>query len=251
MPTITLDHASKFYPSERTHRWAGRHHEVGVEDVSLTIEQGDFIFVVGGSGSGKSTLLGLISGDLRPNRGTVLLDGQPIRKRDQRLHIGQVWQDHRLVRRLTVAENLRLAARQGGIREKREKLEARIHKVLGLVGLAGVEEQFPVELAIGECRRVELAQALIHSPHILVLDEITAGLKDENIWDIFHLLTEINRRGTTVVMSTHAGQYVNILRKRVVTLIHGHLFSDVPKGTYGDAVYIRKKLAPRKPKQIR
>lgn len=249
MPTITLEHVSQFYKPERALRRAGQRVEVGVEDVSLSIEQGDFIFVVGGSGSGKSTLLGLIAGELKPKQGRVLMDGQPIRRRDRRRHIGQVWQDHRLVRRMTVAENLRLAARQGGVREKREQMEARIRKVLGLVGLSGVEDALPVELAIGECRRVELARALIHSPHILVLDEITAGLKDENIWDIFHLLTEINRRGTTVVMSTHAGQYVNILRKRVITLVHGRMFSDVPKGTYGEMAYLKRKTAPRIPKR--
>ena len=89
---------------------------------------------------------------------------------------------------------------------------------------------------IGECRRVELARALINSPPILILDEITANLDDDNIWDIFHLLTEINHRGTTVIMATHASKYVNIMRRRVVTLVDGRLFGDVRKGRYGDVV---------------
>lgn len=249
MPTITLDHASRYYKLSRRQRKDGRRLEVGVEDISLTIEQGEFVFVVGSSGSGKSTLLGLISGELKPSRGKVLLDKEPIRRSDRGIRIGQVWQEHHLVRRLTVEDNLNLSARRGHLRESSSHRRERIQKVLGLVGLPGVEKKYPVEMAIGDCRRVELARALINSPHILVLDEITAGLKDENIWDIFHLLTEINRRGTTVIMATHAGQYVNILRKRVVTLSGGRLFSDVPKGTYGDVVYIKKKLAPREPKK--
>ena len=91
-------------------------------------------------------------------------------------------------------------------------------------------------MSIGECRRVELARALINSPPILILDEITANLDDDNIWDIFHLLTEINHRGTTVIMATPGSKYVNIMRRRVVTLVDGRLFGDVRKGRYGDVV---------------
>ena len=91
-------------------------------------------------------------------------------------------------------------------------------------------------MSIGECRRVELARALINSPPILVLDEITANLDDDNIWDMFHLLQELNRKGTTIIMATHASQYVNIMRRRVVTLVDGKIFGDVEKGRYGDVV---------------
>ena len=109
-------------------------------------------------------------------------------------------------------------------------------KVLGLVGMRGVESRYPVEMSIGECRRVELARALINSPPILVLDEITANLDDDNIWDMFQLLQEINRMGTTVIMATHASRYVNIMRRRVITLVDGKIFGDVEKGRYGDVV---------------
>ena len=91
-------------------------------------------------------------------------------------------------------------------------------------------------MSVGECRCVELARALINSPPILVLDEITANLDDDSIWDIFHLLTEINRRGTTVIMATHASRYVNIMRRRVVTLVDGQILGDVQKGKYGDVI---------------
>ena len=120
--------------------------------------------------------------------------------------------------------------------ESTKHVELRVKKVLGLVGMRGVESKYPVELSIGECRRVELARALINSPPILVLDEITANLDDDNIWDMFQLLQEVNRKGTTVIMATHASRYVNIMRRRVVTLVDGKIFGDVEKGRYGDVV---------------
>ena len=104
------------------------------------------------------------------------------------------------------------------------------------MGMRGVEARYPVEMSIGECRRVELARALINSPPILVLDEITANLDDDNIWDMFQLLQEVNRMGTTVIMATHASRYVNIMRRRVITLVDGKIFGDVEKGRYGDVV---------------
>jgi cell division transport system ATP-binding protein len=99
-----------------------------------------------------------------------------------------------------------------------------------------VEKRYPVELSIGEARRVELARAIINSPPVLVLDELTANLDRDTIWDIFHLLTELNRRGTTIVMATHASEYVNLMRRRVVTLVDGHVFGDVKNGRYGDVM---------------
>jgi cell division transport system ATP-binding protein len=102
--------------------------------------------------------------------------------------------------------------------------------------MSGSEKRYPIELSVGECRRVELARALIHSPPILVLDELTASLDDDSIWDILQLLQEINHLGTTVVMATHASQYVNILRRRVITIVDGHIFGDVKNGKYGDIV---------------
>ena len=95
---------------------------------------------------------------------------------------------------------------------------------------------YPAELSIGECRRVELARALINSPSILLIDELTANLDDDNIWDLMHLLTELNNKGTTIIMATHASQFVNIMRRRVVTLVDGRLIGDVRNGKYGDIV---------------
>lgn len=236
MPTISLEKVSKYYKGEKRV-------EIGVEDVELEIQQGEFVFLIGSSGAGKSTLLDLITGGAVPNRGTVYLGGKDMRRlrkwdrHQTALLFGQVWQEPRLIRKRTVEENLEMVARIGAPRRERaQQTRERIKKVLGLVGMTGVEKKYPAELSGGECRRIELARALINSPPILALDELTANLDDDNIWDLFQLLNDVNLRGTTVIMATHASRYVNILRRRVVTLVDGHIFSDVKNGKYGGAV---------------
>ena len=245
MPTITLENVTKNYKLDRRQQneQKGKRFEVGVENVDLTIRQGEFVFLVGSSGAGKTTMLELISGKLKPDRGTVYLDKKdlfkaiPWSQNRTALLFGKVQQEHSLIRKMTVEENLLIAAQVGRRRfESAKHLELRVKKVLGLVGMRGVEKKYPVEMSIGECRRVELARALINSPPILVLDEITANLDDDNIWDMFQLLQEVNRKGTTVIMATHASRYVNIMRRRVVTLVDGKIFGDVEKGRYGDVV---------------
>lgn len=240
MPTIELEHVSKYYKADK-HGRTGRRMEVGVEDVCLTIEQGEFVFVIGSSGAGKSTLLNLISGQIRPSRGVVRLGGKNVsgsllRRGWLATQFGRVTQAPSLIRKMTVEENLTAAARAGRKFKSAKDLNARVAKVVRLVGMSGSEKKYPVEMSVGECRRIELARALINSPPILTLDEITANLNDGNIWDIFHLLQEINRRGTTVIMATHASEYVNIMRRRVATLVDGRLFGDVKKGRYGDVI---------------
>lgn len=242
MPTIEMENVTKYYKPERRHR-REKKWEVGVEDISLTFKQGEFAFIIGSSGSGKSTLLKLVSGQEKASKGKVYVDNKDLtwamKLSGGRLTriFGMVSQEPSLIRKRTVADNLALAARIQAVRPEREELVlARINKVLGLVGMAGSQEKYPAELSIGQCRRIELARALINSPPILVLDELTANLDDDCIWDMFHLIQEINRRGTTVIMATHASQYVNILRKRVITLVDGHIFGDVEKGRYGDVV---------------
>ncbi len=237
MPSIVLDNVSKFYKSE------GRV-EAAVREVSLTVNQGEFVFVVGSSGSGKSTVLQLMSGEIKPDRGKVYLNDHELQKllRWKRssvsLLFGRVWQEHSLMRKRTVGENLRMAALVGAAKRKDSHLDvqARVEKVLGIVGMQGTQNKFPVELSGGEVRRVELARAIINSPPILILDEITANLDEDNIWDIFHILQEINRHGTTVIMATHASQFVNIMYRRVVTMVDGRVFGDVERGRYGDIV---------------
>ena len=242
MPTITLEKVTKYYKIQKKQRRGENRVEIGVEDVDLTVEQGEFVFLVGSSGAGKSTLLDLISGKLKPDQGTVSLNGKDLARlfpwsNQTALLFGKVCQEQTLARRITVEENLRMAAMIGRRRfESTKHINDRIRKVLGLVGMRGAEARYPGELSIGECRRVELARAMINSPPILVLDEITANLDDDNIWDMIILLNEVNRRGTTVIMATHASKYVNIMRRRVVTLVDGHIFGDVERGRYGDVV---------------
>ena len=246
MPTIELENVSKFYKPKR--RWKGPAHvNMGVEEVDLTIRQGEFVFVVGSSGSGKSTLLRLITGETKPNLGRVCIDQKELgwmlklSRNRAAIMFGKIWQDPTLIRKKTIEENLALASKIALGRESPRVVDIRIKKVLGLVGMKGVERKYPVELSIGECRRVELARALIASPPILILDEITANLDDDCIWDTLHLLNDINRRGTTVIMATHDSQYVNILRRRVITMSGGRVVSDVQKGKYGDVLERERK----------
>lgn len=242
MPTIELENVTKTYRPERRHR-REKKLEVGVTEVSLTFKQGEFAFIIGSSGSGKSTILKLITGQEKPSKGKVYVDNKDLSwamklsgGRITRI-FGVVNQEPSLIRKRTIGDNLALAARVQAMRPEREELtQARVRKVLGLVGMGGCQEKYPAELSIGQCRRIELARALINSPPVLVLDELTANLDDDCIWDMFHLIQEINRKGTTVIMATHASQYVNILRKRVITLVDGHVFGDVEKGRYGDVV---------------
>ena len=232
MPEIHLENVSKHYMEEGRTQYA-------VRDISLTVEQGEFVFLIGSSGAGKSTLLKLMGGEIVPDEGEVSLNGLniarqigPWRTRITR-SFGIVNQECLLIRKRTIGDNLMLAAVAAGMRRKGR---AAAGKALAIVGLSGVEDCYPAELSIGECRRVELARALVNSPPILLLDELTANSDDDNIWDLMHLLNELNSRGTTIVMATHASQYVNIMRRRVVTLVDGKLFGDVRNGKYGDIV---------------
>ena len=241
MPTIELENVTKVYKPKRRRKGLV-HTDMGVEEVNLTIRQGEFVFVVGASGSGKSTLLRLITGEIRPNEGRVCVDEKELgwmlklSRNRAAMMFGKIWQDPTLIRKKTIGDNLALAVKIAFGRESPRLVDLRIKKVLGLVGLKGVEKKYPVELSIGECRRVELARALIASPPVLVLDEITANLDDDCIWDTLHLLNDVNRRGTTVIMATHDSQYVNILRRRVITMSGGRVIGDIQKGKYGDVL---------------
>lgn len=234
MPQVHVEHATKIYIQEKKRVPA-------VENIDLTIEQGEFVFVIGSSGAGKSTLLQMIACEIKPTSGTIYFDGIDM-NRTSRFGInrkvswiGYVPQISRLVRKRTIEENLAMAAILR--KDKRgQKMETRIQKALSMVGLEGVGKRYPVELSQGECRRVELARALVNSPQVLILDELTANLDEDTIWDLFHLLGEFNRLGTTIIMATHAKKFVDLMRKRVITLVDGKVLGDVQKGRYGDVV---------------
>ena len=233
MPELRLENVSKLYKAEKKRK------EYAVRDLSLTVTQGEFVFLIGSSGAGKSTMLKLMGGEISPDEGMVLVDDVnigryfgPWKARLART-FGIVSQETLLIRKRTIMENLMVAARASGLQRKSRPAA---EKALGLVGLPTVGDAYPAQLSIGEVRRVELARALISSPPILLLDELTANLDDDTIWDVLHLLRELNNRGTTIIMATHASQYVNIMRQRVVTLVDGRLFGDVRNGRYGDIV---------------
>ena len=236
MPVVRLEDVTKFYKSEDK---KDKRKYIAVQDLNVNIEQGEFVFLIGSSGAGKSTMLKLMSGEIPPDKGTVLLDEVnitrffgPWKVRLART-FGVVSQQTMLIRKRTIMENLMMAGRASGMGRKSQ---AAAEKALGLVGLPNVGSCYPAQLSIGEVRRVELARALISSPPVLLLDELTANLDDDTIWDIMHLLNELNSRGTTIIMATHASQYVNIMRRRVVTLVDGKLAGDVQHGKYGDIV---------------
>ena len=232
MPIIRLENAGKYYKMERRRIRA-------VSEIDLTIRQGEFVFVVGSSGAGKSTLLQLLSGQIRADEGSVFIDGLNIThqavlfRSKARRSFGYVSQLSQLMRRRTVLDNLTMAARVSGL-SREKKLKELAEKTLSIVGLSGYEWKYPAEMSIGECRRIELARAIINSPPVLVLDELTANLDEDNIWDIFHILQEMNRQGTTIVMATHASMFVNLMRRRVITLVDGRIAGDVRSGRYGD-----------------
>jgi len=233
MPVLRMENASKRYKTDK------KQVQYAVRDLSLTVEQGEFVFLIGSSGAGKSTMLKLMGGEIAPDEGAVYIDETniarlfgPWKVRLTRT-FGIVSQQSMLIRKRTIMENLLVAGRASWMGRKSQ---AAAEKALGLVGLPGVGDCFPAQLSIGEVRRVELARALINSPSILLLDELTANLDDDTIWDIIHLLYELNNRGTTIIMATHASQYVNIMRRRVVTLVDGRLIGDVKNGKYGDIV---------------
>lgn len=235
MPQFCLKHVGKDYLLEPDKRLLH-----AVQEIDLTIEQGEFVFITGSSGAGKSTLLQLISCNLQPTCGSVYFDGVNVtalspRRQDRiRLAYGYVPQLCSLIRKRTVWENLLPVATLGPGRTA--QAPARVRKALGLVGMSDAADSFPAELSMGQCRRVELARAILNNPQVLFLDELTANLDEDTAWDMFLFLEELNRLGTTVIMASHAKRFINLMRRRVITLVDGRILGDVQRGHYGDLV---------------
>lgn len=209
-----------------------------LNDVSLEIEEGEFVFVVGDSGSGKSTLIKLLLKELEPTDGAITINGRKlntIRHRQVpkfRRNIGVVFQDFRLLKDRNVYDNVAFAQRVIGasVRESRR----RVPQMLSMVGLAAKYKSFPKQLSGGEQQRVAIARALINQPKILLADEPTGNLDANNAWEIMKLLEEINERGTTVVVVTHNLEIVKVMQKRVITIKKGVVISDVDGGANED-----------------
>lgn len=233
MPQFCLKHVGKDYLLEPDKRILH-----AVREIDLTIEQGEFVFITGSSGAGKTTLLQLLSCNLQPTCGSVYFDGVNVtalsqRRQDRvRLAFGYVPQLSSLIRKRTVGENLLPVAALGPGRNP----QVRVRKALGLVGMSDVTDSYPAELSMGQCRRVELARAILNNPQVLFLDELTANLDEDTAWDMFLFLEELNRLGTTVIMASHAKRFINLMRRRVITLVDGRILGDVQRGHYGDLV---------------
>jgi len=205
-------------------------------DVTLTIDPGEFVFVVGPSGAGKTTLIRLVCREELPTRGQVIFNGKNMGRLKSReialfrRQIGMVFQDYRLIPRKTIFENVALAMEIAG--KPRREIKKRVPEVLAQVGLLSKARCFPYQLSGGEQQRASLARALVNRPCLLMADEPTGNLDAENARELIRLLLEINREGTTVLVATHDWDIVNALQKRVLALREGHLTEYEVQGSY-------------------
>ena len=206
-----------------------------LQGISFTIEDGEFVFLVGPSGSGKSTIIKLLTGEVIPTAGRVMVNGFSMSRisdrqiPSRRRTIGVIFQDFRLIPKKTVFDNLSLAMRAVGATPR--DIRTRIPYVLELVGLKGMEDRYPDELSGGEQQRVAIARALVNNPSTIVADEPTGNLDPNRSLEIMTLLERINALGTTVVVVTHERDLVNHFDKRVIMIDHGQVNGD-GVGTY-------------------
>ena len=206
-----------------------------LQGISFTIEDGEFVFLVGPSGSGKSTIIKLLTGEVIPTAGRVMVNGFSMSRISDRQipfmrrTIGVIFQDFRLIPKKTVFDNLSLAMRAVGATPR--DIRTRIPYVLELVGLKGMENRYPDELSGGEQQRVAIARALVNNPSTIVADEPTGNLDPNRSLEIMTLLERINALGTTVVVVTHERDLVNHFDKRVIMIDHGQVNGD-GVGTY-------------------
>lgn len=227
---ILFDNVSKVYPNQT---------RPALDQVSLEIEKGEFVFLVGPSGSGKSTFLRLVLREERPTTGQVWVAGKDLGRLSNwkipamRRQIGTVFQDFRLLPNKTVAENVAFALEVIG--KPSSQIKKVVPEVLEVVGLEGKEGRRPDELSGGEQQRVAIARAFVNRPMLLIADEPTGNLDPGTSIGIMKLLDRINRLGTTVVMSTHDASIVDQMRRRVIELEGGHLVRDQARGVYGYA----------------
>jgi cell division ATP-binding protein ftsE len=211
-----------------------------VHKANFTIEKGEFAFLVGTSGSGKSTLIKLILKEENPTSGNIIINGKdttylkPKRVPFLRRSMGVVFQDFRLLPDKTVYDNVAFAMYI--VNATKRHIRRQVPMVLSLVGLSNKAKVYPNELSGGEQQRVALARALVNNPSMLIADEPTGNLDPDTAWDIMTLLDDINKRGTTVVVATHAKDIVDKMKKRVIQIEDGHIIRDDKKGGYNSEV---------------
>ncbi len=225
---IKLEHVSKSYSAGIP----------ALNDVNLEIEDGEFVFVVGDSGSGKSTLIKLLLKELEPTKGYIRINGRKlgdIRHKQVpkfRRNIGVVFQDFRLLEDRNVYDNVAFAQKVVG--EPNSRIKRKVPLMLSVVGLAAKYRSYPRQLSGGEQQRVAIARALVNEPSILLADEPTGNLDNNNAWEIMKLLEEINAKGTTVIVVTHNLEIVKVMKKRVITVKKGTIVSDSKQGDVDD-----------------
>ena len=225
---ITFEKVTMMYPGQQ---------RAALDNVSVDVEKGEFVFLVGASGSGKSTFLRMVLRETRPTQGKVFVAGKEINKLASwkvpalRRQIGTVFQDFRLLPNKTVSENVAFALQVIG--KPRAQIQKVVPEVLEMVSLEGKGGRMPDELSGGEQQRVAIARAFVNKPMILIADEPTGNLDPNTSVGIMKLLDRINRTGTTVVMATHDSGIVDQMRKRVIELSNGHVVRDQSRGVYG------------------
>ena len=207
-----------------------------LSDVSVKINSGDFVFLVGPSGSGKSTFIKMLLKEIEPTMGNITVADRNLSeiKRNQvpyyRRKIGMVFQDFRLIPTLNFYENVAFAMRV--VEASQKEIRKRVPMVLSLVGLSHKYKMFPNELSGGEQQRVSLARAIVNNPSVLIADEPTGNLDPDTAKEIMELLEDINKSGTTIVMATHAKDIVDNMKKRVIAIEKGSIVRDDRKGMY-------------------
>ncbi len=222
---ITFDHVTKRY---RTN--------IGLEDVSVNIKKGDFVFLVGPSGAGKSTFIKLILKEIDADEGTINACGYEVTSLSNReiplfrRKVGTVFQDFRLLPRKTVFENVAFAMEV--LHKTPRQIRKQVPQILSLVGISDKAHKYPDELSAGEQQRVAIARAIVNNPIVLIADEPTGNLDPSTAWEIMDLLEQINLRGTTIVMVTHAKDIVDRMQKRVIAIESGRIVRD-EEGQYG------------------
>ena len=207
-----------------------------INDVSIQVDKGEFVFIVGMSGSGKSTFIKLLLKELEVTSGSIRVNGTFVNKLRRRKipkyrrNIGVVFQDFRLLEDRNVYENVAFAQRV--VETSARRIKKNVPEILSLVGLAEKYKSLPTELSGGEQQRVAIARALVNKPSILLADEPTGNLDPKNSFEIMKLLEEINERGTTVLVVTHNSEIVDSMKKRVIKLQRGVIVSDEREGEY-------------------
>ena len=222
---ITFDHVTKKY---RTN--------IGLDDVSVHINKGDFVFLVGPSGAGKSTFIKLILKEIDADEGTIQVGDFEVTSLFNReipmfrRKVGTVFQDFRLLPKKTVFENVAFAMEV--LHKSPRQIRKQVPQILSLVGISDKAHKYPDELSAGEQQRVAIARAIVNNPTVLIADEPTGNLDPNTAWEIMDLLDQINLRGTTIVMVTHAKDIVDKMKKRVIAIERGRIVRD-EQGQYG------------------